>query len=465
MTRFEQAMTITPCVRYWSVTKPTTILSRMLPALAVCCHALNAQAPVAPAPSVFSPASEVNRALPRWLIFGGEYRARFEGYSGGNFKPDSTDAYWLSRVRLNMTIRPVSWMTIYAEGQDARAIGKQPGQPPFENTWDIRQGFVDLGNADRSLFAVRIGRQEINFGDQRLVGSTNWSNTARTFDAVRAISNIALSRAAIRLDLFASSVVNAVNDTWDHHQDGNNFNGAHAEITKLLPGASIEPFLYWKLQRGLKNEAGVVANLNEKVFGVRWVGKLPPGFDYQLEVAKEVGSLGSDSVQAWAGHWVVGRTIASIRLAPRVWAEYNYATGDANSKDGIRGTFDHLYPTSHDKYGLSDQVGWKNMRDLRTGVETRLRKNLTTTLEYNDWHLASAFDALYNTSGTALARSATGTAGTHIGQEVDVVGNWTVSNSLQVSTGIGHLFPGEFLKKTTPGVGYTFPYFMFLYRF
>jgi hypothetical protein len=419
----------------------------------------------APATATFSPAGEVNRVLPPWLRFGGEYRARFEGYLGGGFNAENSDAYWLSRVRLNLTIRPVWWFRIYAEEQDARAIAKQPGQPPFENVWDIRQGYADFGDADKSLFALRVGRQEINFGDQRLVGSSNWTNTARTFDAVRGIGNFTLPRAAIRLDLFAASVVNVVNDTWDHHQQGNNFHGAHAEITKLLRGASIEPYVYWKLQRGLKNEAGVVSKLDEKVFGVRWVGKLPAGFDYQLEMVRETGSLGSDNIQAWAGHWVVGRTAASVRMTPRVWAEYNFATGDANAKDGTRGTFDQLYPTAHDKYGLADQVGWKNLRDVRAGVELRPAKRWIAVLEYNDWHLASAFDALYNTSSTVVARSATGTAGTHVGQELDVTGSWAVSSWFQVGAGLGHLFPGSFLKKTTPGNGYTFPYVMFTYSF
>jgi hypothetical protein len=418
----------------------------------------------APVANPFSPAGEVNRILPKWLQLGGEYRARFEGFDGGGFKPDSSDAYWLSRVRLDMTIRPVWWLKFFAEGQDARAIAKQPGQPPYENVWDIRQGYAELGDGDKSLFALRVGRQEINFGDQRLVGSSNWTNTARTFDAVRGIANFALPVAAIRLDLFAASVVNVVNDTWDHHQQGNNFHGAHAEITKLLPGASIEPYFYWKLQPGLRNEAGVIAKLDEKVVGLRWVGKLPAGFDYQLEMVKETGQLGSDKIQAWAGHWVVGRTTA-IRLKPRVWAEYNFATGDANAKDGTRGTFDQLYPTAHDKYGLADQVGWKNIRDVRAGVETKPAKNVTAVLEYNDWHLANAFDALYSTSNTAIARSATGTAGTHVGQELDVTGTWTVNTAFQVGAGLGHLFPGSFLKKTTPGTGYTFPYVMFTYKF
>ena len=443
---------------------PIVLLSTAL----VCATQAFAQSPPAPASpdsGVFSPAGEINRVLPAWLRFGGEYRARFEGYSGGSFKPDTSDAYWLSRVRLTLTIQPSSWFKIFAEGQDARAIEKQPGQPPYENVWDLRQAYVELGDSQKGLFSLRGGRQEINFGDQRLVGSSNWTNTARTFDAIRGMANFALPHAAIRLDLFAAAVVNVVNDTWDHHQQGNNFHGAHAEITKLVPGASIEPFVYWKLQPGLKNEAGVVAKLDEKIPGIRWVGTLPEEFDYQVEMAVERGSLGTDRVHAWAGHWVIGHTAPSVAFKPRVWAEYNFASGDANAKDGTRGTFDQLYPTAHDKYGLADQVGWKNLKDVRAGVETKPAKDWTATIEYNDWHLASPFDSLYNTPSTAIARSADGSAGTHIGQELDVVGNWAINASFQAGAGLGHIFPGSFLTKTTPGRPYTFPYVMFTYKF
>ena len=33
-------------------------------------------------------------------------------------------------------------------------------------------------------FGLKVGRQVINLGEQRLVGETPWSNVERTFDAV-----------------------------------------------------------------------------------------------------------------------------------------------------------------------------------------------------------------------------------------------------------------------------------------
>jgi hypothetical protein len=411
--------------------------------------------------SMFSPASEVNSALPSWVRFEGEFRTRFEGYTGGSFKPLTTDAYMLTRLKLGLTIKPTSWLKFFAEGYDARAIAKSPAIPPYQNTWDIRQAYVELGDTERQMFGVRAGRQAINLGDQRLVGELAWTNTERTFDAVRGTFRYG----GYRVDLFSASVVNIVDGTWDHHQQGNNLHGLYGGIERLVPGATIEPYILWRLQPGVKNEAGQIANVDQKVPGIRWIGKLPGGFDYGAEMVKEYGSLGSDRIRAWAGHWMVGYTEKSLWSSPRVYVEFNHASGDANAKDGVRGTFDQLYPTGHDKYGLSDQVGWRNMSDVRAGFETRPRKNVTATVEYNDWFLASRYDALYNSAGAALFRSANGAAGTHIGQELDLIATWTIVKPLQAGAGFGHIFPGEFLKKTTPGNAYNFPYVMFTYKF
>ena len=439
-----------------------TLGAFVLSTMAVPCLTVSAfaQTTKSPATKTFSPSEEVNHVLPSWIKFGGEYRARFEGYTGGSFKADTTDSYMLSRLKLNLTIKPTSWLTFFGEGYDARAIAKSPALPPFQNTWDIRQAYVELGGSEKQMFGLRAGRQEINFGEQRLIGGLNWANGARTFDAVRGSYHMK----GFRADVFTASVVNQTDGTWDHHLQGNNLSGVYTVFDKLVANATIEPYLLWRTQPRVKNEVGVLANVNEKITGVRWVGKLPQGFDYGAEVVDEAGYLGTDQIRAWATHFVIGRTTKML-WTPRVFAEFNFASGDKNSKDGIRGTFDQLYPTGHDKYGLSDQVGWRNMKDFRTGLETKPRKNLTASVVYNDLYLASRFDAMYNAGGAALFRSAAGTAGTHIGQELDVIAMWTIAKPLQAGGGFGHLFPGDFLKNVTPGKAYNFPYVMFTYKF
>jgi len=40
---------------------------------------------------------ELNAEIPKWISFGGEYRSRVEGFTGGGFKVNNEDTYLLSR--------------------------------------------------------------------------------------------------------------------------------------------------------------------------------------------------------------------------------------------------------------------------------------------------------------------------------------------------------------------------------
>jgi hypothetical protein len=79
--------------------------------------------------------------------------------------------------------------------------------------------------------------------------------------------------------------------------------------------------------------------------------------------------------------------------------------------------------------------------------------------------LASARDALYAPTGVAVVRRIDGSAGRHVGQEIDFEASYLVTAQIQVAAGVGHIFPGGFLKKTTPGAPYTFPFGMLNYTF
>jgi hypothetical protein len=419
-----------------------------------------APAPADSTPVWLTPSADIDKGLPNWLTFSGQYRMRAEGYSGGGYSYTSDDSYLLSQLQLNLLIHPTPWLRFFAQGMDARSFEKSPAVPPYQNTWDIRLAYAELGDMEKSHFAIRAGRQEIMLGDQRLVGNAAWTNTEHAFDAVRAT----VRYNGYRLDMFASSIVNPVTGAWDHHQEGNNLHGLYGGIDKFAPWITIEPYLLWRLQPRVTDEEGVVANLNEKVGGTRAVGRLPHGVDYGVEMVREFGFLATDNIDAWAGHWVVGKTFAT-RLTPRVFFEYNFASGDKNPHDGARGTFDQLYPSGHDLYGVADQVGWRNIKDARTGIGIRPTSKTGINFEYNNFYLASATDALYNAAGTAVARNTAGADGTHVGQEFDVYGTWTVSRPLLLGTGIGHILPGQFLKDTTKGSPYTYPYFMAVWKF
>jgi hypothetical protein len=417
-----------------------------------------------PAPAAAQPMlSHINKELPAWLRFSGEYRMRLEGFDGGGFKPDTSDAYLLSRVRINMRVSPTQWMRFQFQGQDAQSFWKntKPDAPPFENTMDIRQAYAEFGKAEAPTVLLRVGRQELFFGDQRLIGHLNWTNTARSFDAAR----LTLQHSKYKVDLFASSVVNLKEGTADKSSGGNDLHGAYGSITKVVPNATIEPYALWRLARGTKTESGLGGKTDRKVYGGRFVGKLPANFDYNIEAVGQTGSVGTDPIRASASHVALGYTLASVNKKPRLVLEYNYASGDESPTDGKQQTFDQLYPTGHDKYGLADQVGWKNIHDLRAGVEYRATAKLNMSVFYHSWWLDSPKDALYNAAGAAIVRVPSGTAGRHVGQEADIQMTYGLNAVTSIGAGYANIFPGTFLKNATPGKQYRLPYVMFTYSF
>ena len=145
--------------------------------------------------------------------------------------------------------------------------------------------------------------------------------------------------------------------------------------------------------------------------------------------------------------------------------EYNHASGDRNPKDQLQGGFTAPYPSNHDRYGLADQVGWKNMHHVRTGAEVTVRRHWALIFNVHQYWLASAADGLFSPSNTQLARVERGARSRHVGWEPDISGQWTPVGAVQVGAGFARLVPGAFLREATPGVGYNYGYCFAGYRF
>jgi hypothetical protein len=392
------------------------------------------------------------------MRIGVEHRGRLEGFSGAGFADNRDDLYWLNRFRVTARFTMKPWLSAAVQAQDARVEGRNGAitGAPFRDQLDLRLAHVDVGNFEKSRFAVRGGRQELVFGDQRLVGHVSWLNTARSFDAVRGV----FRHKKLRVDGFAASVVQIQMDDVNRSGAGNYFYGADAPLAVLPLGGILEPYEFVRTAQNLRTEAGAPGDLTSSTTGVRAVGKISARTDYNVEAAIQRGSLGADTISAWAGHAVIGRTIPIASKTYRAFGEYNFASGDDTPTDGVRGTFDQLYPTPHDKYGLADQVGWKNIHHLRTGIEVRPHAKLALAGGYHSFWLASKTDALYTAGSAVLARIPDGAPNRHVGQELDIQATYTPSPRIQLHGGYAHIFTGAFLKAATPGTSYNAPYVM-----
>lgn len=404
-----------------------------------------------------APFQTLNAPLPKWIRFSFIERLRMEGTHGIGFKPGDAnqDDYLLHRFRFGTLLRPTSWLRVYGEIQDARQVWKKPPVgPPNQNTWDLRQAYVEIGGREDQPFDIKIGRQVVNFGAGRVIGNSDWRG-GRTWDAAL----VALRAGRFRITPFSMSVVNLTAAGLSHHQDGNVLHGIYGGIDNLIPNSVIEPYVIWRLGAGFKTEAGNNARIDEKTIGARWAGMVSTRIDYAVEALGQYGNISTDKIGAWATYLTAGYTVTSVKPRPRFFVEYYFNSGDSTPKDGRRGTFDQLYPTAHDRNGVADQIGWQNLKAIRTGSRLHAAKRWALAGIYSNWYLASSKDALYNQSaGVLVAADPTGKSGSHIGQEIDGETSYRINREIEVGAGVGHIFPGDFLKARTPGKAYTYPY-------
>jgi hypothetical protein len=412
----------------------------------------------------FSPAAELNRHLPSWIRLRGEFRVRGESDHDIRFGT-ATDTHALTRLRLGVTLAPTNWLSFDGEAQDSRIFfnGRLGSAPPYQNTWDVRQAYVGFRDPDRQWFEIKIGRQVLSFGKEWLVGPSDWLNMGRTFDAVR----LDLHHPGYQLSFFASSVIVARDGVVDHHLAGNNLHGIYTSFSHLIPHATVEPYVLWRVAPAgvhLNENAGLGA-LNEVTAGIRWAGSLASNFDYELEMDKQTGSLATRSISAWAGHASVGRTFSVGNVNLRPFVEAIYASGTDNPTGERWGTFDPIYPSSHDKLGFADQIGWRNIREFRTGINEKLNKRWTLKQSYESFWRASIRDGLYATSGALIVPAPALSAARHVAQEIDLSSEVRWTDFLSMGFGYAHIFSGAFLKQTIAGRDFDYPYAFATYKF
>jgi hypothetical protein len=371
----------------------------------------------------------------------------------------------LTQFRVGVYLQPAKWLEIVGVTQDSRVFFNHhvPNAPPYQNIWDIREAYAELGSSNEGWIDLVAGRQMFSFGDERVIGPSDWSNMGRTFDTVR----LDLHPSGVKVSIFAASVINAVDGQIDHHIQGNNIYGIYSSFARLIPHATLEPYVLWRVAPGnvpLAETAGR-GHLSEATGGARIAGTLPANFDYDIEINKQAGSLGHYSIDAWAGHWNVGYTFKKARAKPRPFVEYNFASGNRNPNSNSWGTHDQLYPSAHDKMDFGDQFGWKNIEDLRAGVSEKVSAKWTLTEIFNDLWLATKNDAVYASSGAIAIPAHPGATSNHLGIELDLIAEYKQNGHVTYGIGLAHLFTGRYLNEAARGKDFNYPFAYVTYGF
>jgi hypothetical protein len=407
----------------------------------------------------FAPFTYIDSKLPKWIDLQGEERFRYEAYDNNNFKLGTNDSYVLNRFRFQVDLHAASWFRVTAQVQDARSgFQNAPIGPPNTVRWDLKLAYAEVGDPEKHWFSLRVGRQLINYNNT-IFANSEWRNQARSYDA--AVLNLNAKRE--HLGIFAASPVVPQAYGVSPHQEGNNIYGAYGRIDDfLVPHSNLEPFFLWRVQPAEVVEPAVAKTTgkeNEKALGVRFKAQAHTAFDYGGEVILETGKVGSQPLRASAGQGGVAYQFLRGWAKPRIFSQYDYATGNSNPKlNTSHTTFDTIEPTAHDRFGITDLFGWQNIESVRAGATVEPHRRLTFTVQGLDIWAADTLDSIYNTSGSAIVNNKTD-HGRHVGAEVDSYSWYELNKHFNLGGGVGYFGGGQFLTNVTTNHSYTTYYF------
>lgn len=374
----------------------------------------------------------------------GSARVRAEFRNNSDYTDSGSDYsdFVGSRFRIDMLFKPNEKVNVFFQPQFSKNWGQSEYVPASAttNTETNTSGTVhDTGlDVHQAYFSylvnepltVTMGRKELNYGDQLLVGGVGWNNIGRSFDLL--IANYKYENGAV--ELFSSKVKD--NNVAASGPGDKDFSGLYSSNKISDEIQNLDAYVFY-LKDGAPNP--VTSTI---AYGFR--AKSPiSDFDYRLEVTGEhVSALNATDENQADGE--VGYTFQH-ETASRVSAEYFYASKD----------FDQLFPTGHKWLGYADLFSRRNIKGFRLGVSSNFAENLSGSFNYHKFQRQDDGTPAYKFGGTAY-----GSAGkdADIASEYDLVMTYTVQKDFTVEGGACMVTPESYLKNNSGGDNATFYY-------
>ena len=405
-----------------------------------------------------------------YLTFGGQVRDRYEYFNNYLFGsgPQDVNGYNLLRVMANADLHLGPHLRIFTEGISATEQGRTGGGRPSDvNTIDLFQAFADVmfPLGEDSKFTIRGGRQVIVFGAERLIGVSDFTNVRRTFDGVRGT----LTTPGNTVDLFYARPARVQPHTPDDDFPDTSISGVYDTCEIPVWEAArprLEMYAFYANRQSITFNQ-TTAGENRYTFGARFTAN-PKPFDFDIEPDYQVGRFNGQTTHSFSIAAIAGYTLEQVALSPRPFLGFDIASGGHHDNPG--NTFDQLFPSGHDKFGIIDAIGRQNIIAVHPGFTLNLLENkpgaerLTLLTQYRQFWRESTQDAVYTSSGSIL-RPSGGTDAKAIGGELDFQLNWQLDRHITSYAGYCHFFHGAFIAATGPHSDIDFAYTALTFTF
>jgi hypothetical protein len=300
----------------------------------------------------------------------------------------------------------------------------------------------------RPLF-VRLGRQPVEWGEGRLLGTSDWSATGRSLDAIRAGAPVGDGQAEVLAAVLS---------------DPSAPTSAYGELLGARGQWAIHPLFAaeaYALARFVQTVPALVAGVADHAQGETYVGALrlhgeTSAWAWGLEGAYELGhaaDIGEDR-SAWAAAGHVAHTFDRLVFAPSLRLGASYASGDTGGS--TYRAFDPLLPDVHTWHGAMDLFSWSNEEEASVRAAFAPFTDGVVSVEYRYARLAQAKDAWTSAYLLFLGQDATNTS-QELGHEIDGVVSWSPWTCLELTAGYSALILGDGARAILEARGTTQP--------
>lgn len=356
------------------------LLGAMVAALALLVEPALGQQPVAD--SVVSFTGEVRTR--------GEYDRPGSGLGG--------DGFTMLRSRFGVRARLGDGARMFVQLQDSRMFGQQGSTTAGSaDQLDLHQGYLELAGAwnERDL-ALRVGRQEIVVGNERLIGAANWTSTGRSFDGARV--DLTPAGAAWKATAFAATLA---------ERGRRSALGGEARGDDKLLGVAVGR---GGLEALLAHDRGVHFRSYDDVsrttaYARYRTPKVLGGVSLDLEGAYQLGdqrratgvgtTTAAQDVRAWFAGVRLERA-ATDALPASFNLGLDWLSGDDDPTDRSYGAFNTLYATNHKWYGSMDlfldpsaRTRERGLVDVMAGTAVRLSPRATLRADVHHFRTAA----------------------------------------------------------------------------
>lgn len=377
------------------------------------------------------------------LDVGGQLRLRYHDEEGmGRARRlanpdgflDTENTFLLSRVRLYGDYKANDFIRVYVEGIFADATGNTDYdfRGIDRNFGDLLNAFVDVKVVED--LTIRVGRQELLYGSQRVVSPLDWANTRRTFEGIRGL----YKHGDWTIDAFYTNFVPVVPNEFDEADYDRSFYGLYSVYSGLESSTVDLYYLGFDDERiGVGGAGGSDFSLH--TFGGRLNGKLAGKWLYDVEGAYQGGRQSGLGLDHDAGFITagVGRKVTNWCWDPTLWFYFDYASGDAGGGDF--NSFNQLFPLAHKYLGFIDAVARTNIVSPNVLLTMKPHKKWSLLLWYYYFDAAEEGAPI---PGVAVP-SAQDLAEDNFGQELDFLAKYQITPRSDIWFGWSHLWAGD----------------------